>query len=519
MRTACCSESPQPGDSQQGHIPLRFAFEPDYENTKDHNTDNEYLVRLVNDHNINGLGTESATLGCDGSALDLKIRVKDVGPPAPPAGMILSLQPNAPNKLGIHWDIPHANQFIEDGKRVDFPDPSFNVKSIVITHEPAGLRFLNHPMYNPLTIHAIHSGIEHLEGTPGVTYTITARLKNSEGLSDPVSAQIRLPGPPATPEAPTVKPESDTSVRAAWKEPDDGGAPITGYEVQYQKNGAPAWEEWPHTGTSAIITGLDKTSTYNVQVKAKNNVGTSDWSPTGTGRTAGLVVQITSGGDITSGNDAVFTVTLSKAATITVNLTHAWTGGYGESDSGTLAFTDETSKNHTLPTAFRSNQGADSGSITATIDANAAYAIGTRGSATVNITQNPNSQPTLADPSNQSLGAVYKFPTGRTDGIRYDSEPGTDPDGETLSYIITFTTPGMDSEGTVIIPADGTAADLPGTLLTIKRSGYSFIFEPDGNVTPGQFETTYGTVTSHSEEKTLDVTAMGQRRQGEVSPR
>ena len=135
----------QPEGNQQGHIALRFAFAPDYEEPQGHDKDNEdhdkantYLVRLVSSHDIHKLGTDDATPGCDGSALDLKVRVKDVGPPAPPTGLILSLQPNKPNHLGIHWDTPHANQFIEDGTRVNFPDPSFNITSIVINHDPRG---------------------------------------------------------------------------------------------------------------------------------------------------------------------------------------------------------------------------------------------------------------------------------------------------------------------------------------------------------------------------------------------
>ena len=471
------------GDQQQGHIPLRFAFAPDYEEPQGHDKDNEdhdkantYLVRLVSSHDIHKLGTDDATPGCDGSALDLKVRVKDVGPPAPPTGLILSLQPNKPNHLGIHWDTPHANQFIEDGTRVDFPDPSFNITSIVINHDPEGLQFLGNPLRNPSTLNARFEGIEHLEGTPGVTYTITTKLRNPEGDSTTsVSAQIRLPGPPATPEAPTVRPEGDTSVTAAWKKPDDdGGLPITGYEVQYRKEDPDEWKTLAHTGTgtSAIITGLEEMLEYHVQVKAKNDRYASDWSPTGTGSpTASLIAQITSAGNITSGNDAVFTVTLSKPTTdtVTVNLTHDWTGGYGDSTSGTLEFTGEISKNHTLPTTLRGNQEADGGSITVTIDTDDAYAIGTGGSATVNIEQDPSSQPTLAPPSNQGSGAVYKFPAGKTDGIKYTSEPGTDLDGDTLAYIITFNYPGTDNEETITIPADRTAADLPGTLLTIKR--------------------------------------------------
>ena len=507
-----------PGDQQQGDIPLRFKSPPDYETPQDEDQDNEYLVRLVSNHDIHGLEDQSPTLGCDGSALDLKIKVKDVGPPAPPTGLTLTPEANRPDRFRISWDHPHADRFMEDGEQVDFPHPSFNAKFLIIYHEPDDLSFPNNPTSNPFRIAVRYTGIQHIRGTPGVTYKITAWLKNSEGRSDAAPpdtappAEITPMGPPAIPKAPTISPESDTSIRATWEEPDNnGGQPITGYEVQYQKDGAPAWTEWTHTGTgtSATITRLDETSTYNVQVKAKNNLGASEWSPTGTGSTADFIVQITSDGDVVSGNNAVFTVTLSKptTATVTVNLTNTWTEGYGESTPGMLDFTNgETSKKYELPTD-RGNPEDSGRSVTVTINTDAAYVIGTNGSATVDIEQNSNNQPTLANPSNQGFGAVYKFPAGKTDGIRYgSSEPGTDLDGETLSYIITFTKPGTDSKEEITIPAVGsTAAVLPGTLLTIKRSDNDFIFEPDGNVTPDQFEETYGAVTFHSEEKTLKV--------------
>ena len=48
-----------------------------------------------------------------------------------------------------------------------------------------------------------------------------------------------------------------------------------------------------------------------------NGLGTGEWSPTGSGSTAPLVVQIAPGPDVAGGNDAEFTVTLSKAATVT----------------------------------------------------------------------------------------------------------------------------------------------------------------------------------------------------------
>ena len=486
------------GDQQQGHISLRFKsmFKPDYETPQDEGKDNEYLIRLVSGHNIHDFDGASPTLGCDGSALDLKVRVKDVGPPAPPTGLILGLQPNRPNHLRIHWDTPHANKFIENGTEVDFPDPNFNATSIVISHEPDGLQFRDNPLRNPSTVNARLSGVESLEGTPGVTYKITISLRNSEGDSTSVSEEIRLPGPPATPAAPTVRPEGDTSVTAAWKEPDDdGGLPITGYEVQYQKEDADdgAWTEWPHTGTgtSATITNLDEMSEYNVQVKAKNDTYASDWSPTGTGHTASLIVQIASVGNITSGNDAVFTVTLSKAATVTVDLTHTWTGGYGESTSGTLDFTDETSKNYTLTTARR-NPEPDGGSVTVTIDIDDAYEIGTSGSATVDIKANePPEFPSETDnrsvtentESGQNIGAPFlatdpdtgdtlTYSLGGTDAASFDIDASTGQlqtkaalDYETKSsYTVTMTASDDTLTATVDVTVTITNIDEAGTV-------------------------------------------------------
>ena len=464
------------GDQQQGHIPIRFVTSaPDYEDAKDQDTDNEYLIRLVNSHDIHGLDGEPPPLGCDGSAVDLKIKVKDVGPPAPPTGLTLTLEANTQDEFGIYWDHPHPNKFIENGNPVPFPHPSFNADALLISHEPEGLQF---PIINPgstLSIPTNIGGIENIRGTPGVTYTITIRLRNSEGLSAPVSEQITPLGPPAVPEAPAVKPESDTSVTAVWKKPDNnGGQPITGYEVQYQKEGEGEWKTQTHTGTgtSAIIKDLDETSVYHVQVKAKNNLGASEWSPTGTGSTAGLVVQIASGGDITSGNDAVFTVTLSKAATVTVNFTHAWTGGYGDSTAGTVDLTDEDSKNYTLPTTSPDNPEEDGGSVTVTIDTDAAYAIGTNGSATVNIVNEP---PAFAAET-AARSVAENTAAGQSIGLPVTA---TDPDTDDT---LTHTLEGADSDSFDIDSASGQIQTKSGVTYDHEtKSSYSVTVKADDN--------------------------------------
>ena len=97
------------------------------------------------------------------------------------------------------------------------------------------------------------------------------------------------PDPPATPSV-TPKTGTTDSLEVSWTAPDTEGKPdVTGYELQYQVGGTdpPDWtpQTAPTVDTIATITGLDSGTTYEVQVRASNDEGDSDWSPSGTGTT------------------------------------------------------------------------------------------------------------------------------------------------------------------------------------------------------------------------------------------
>ncbi len=64
--------------------------------------------------------------------------------------------------------------------------------------------------------------------------------------------------------------------------PDDGGSAITGYHLRHSADGGTSWTEITSgiTGTSYTITGLTNGTTYDVQVRAANAQGESDWSAT-----------------------------------------------------------------------------------------------------------------------------------------------------------------------------------------------------------------------------------------------
>ena len=98
--------------------------------------------------------------------------------------------------------------------------------------------------------------------------------------------------PPCAPRTPSVSSASDTSLRVAWSTPGTpSGTLITGYELQYRINGTnDTWTPQfpPGTDRAHTIENLVKDTTYEVQVRATNGNGTSEWSQSGTG-TAGFV--------------------------------------------------------------------------------------------------------------------------------------------------------------------------------------------------------------------------------------
>ena len=112
---------------------------------------------------------------------------------------------------------------------------------------------------------------------------------NSIDVTIKVTDVNEAPDPPA---APSVSPKTGTtdSLEVSWTAPDTEGKPdVTGYELQYQVEGTdpPEWStaNVQITDTTATITGLDSGTTYEVQVRASNDEGDSDWSPSGTGTT------------------------------------------------------------------------------------------------------------------------------------------------------------------------------------------------------------------------------------------
>ena len=96
--------------------------------------------------------------------------------------------------------------------------------------------------------------------------------------------------PPTAPALPTVKAASSRNLNVTWVAPANTGPAISDYDVQYRIGSSGDFIPVMHDGTglTTTLTGLIPNTTYEVQVRAKNDEGYSDWSASGNGTTNAL---------------------------------------------------------------------------------------------------------------------------------------------------------------------------------------------------------------------------------------
>ena len=105
--------------------------------------------------------------------------------------------------------------------------------------------------------------------------------------------QALAASPPSAPTAPAVTP-GDRRLEVSWTAPSDNGAPIDDYDVRYRSSGG-GWMELSddggNTNTRATIGGLTNGTPYEVQVRAQNSKGESQWSASAMGTPIGAPSQ------------------------------------------------------------------------------------------------------------------------------------------------------------------------------------------------------------------------------------
>ncbi len=116
------------------------------------------------------------------------------------------------------------------------------------------------------------TGTEHpiTSLTNGTAYDVRVRAKNSAGSGDwagPIHATPSLPPDKVTGLQLT---REDRGFSAAWDEPNDHGAGITGYHVAHRQSGTTDWKQstTPQSTRSKNFTNLINGTTYEVRVRA-----------------------------------------------------------------------------------------------------------------------------------------------------------------------------------------------------------------------------------------------------------
>jgi RHS repeat-associated protein len=181
-------------------------------------------------------------------------------PPAPPTG--LTVTGTTDNSVSLSWTAPSGTV------------SGYNV------YENGGSTVVATSTSTSATVTGLSAS---------TTYTFTVEATNPGGsstLSASVSAAT-APPPPAAPSGLTVTGTMSTTVSLSWTAP---SGPVTGYYVyQVEQTLAGSVEEQlpdvTVTGTTAVVAGLSKSTSYTLNVAAYNVSGAGSYSSTVTART------------------------------------------------------------------------------------------------------------------------------------------------------------------------------------------------------------------------------------------
>ena len=183
----------------------------------------------------------------------------------------------------------HVDENTPSGQTIGVPVDASDVDGHVLTY----------------TLEGVHKDLFSIQGRSGHiftgasldyearrSYSLTVKAddgRDADNSSATTSVTITVRDQdesPLRPAAPTVSgiAGSTSNVRVTWDEPLNDGPSIVDYDVQYRTGGG-GFKPWNHEGTdtSTIIMGMSAGTSYEVQVRASNGEGRSEWSASGSG--------------------------------------------------------------------------------------------------------------------------------------------------------------------------------------------------------------------------------------------
>ena len=135
---------------------------------------------------------------------------------------------------------------------------------------------------------------EHpVDGNTDNDYEVTVKATDADGntatqaITVTVTDVDEAPGKPAQPSVSPTQ-NSTTSLDVSWTVPANTGPAIQHYDLRYRAGTSGGWTDGPQdvTTTSTPIASLQAGTSYQVQVRATNAEGDSDWSDSGSGTTS-----------------------------------------------------------------------------------------------------------------------------------------------------------------------------------------------------------------------------------------
>ena len=120
-------------------------------------------------------------------------------------------------------------------------------------------------------------------GTRKYFRMLTTNDQGNSLWSDVVEVTTRAPGISSAPTNVRAAPDGETAIDVSWYAPaDDGGTPITRYEVQWSTDGVSGWNNAGRTSYGTTLTFKNTRMTFGTtryyRVAARNSQGLSAWS-------------------------------------------------------------------------------------------------------------------------------------------------------------------------------------------------------------------------------------------------
>ena len=144
------------------------------------------------------------------------------------------------------------------------------ITSYKVTGDPGNLNVTT----NGLTTTKQFNGL-----TNGTSYNFTVVAINSKGVSyaSTLSNIIPLPNKPDAPTNITCL-INNKSLNLSWDIPDNGGATISSYTIQYSSNNGTNWTSVSSQVNNKSVTNLINGTSYIFRISATNSSGTGDYS-------------------------------------------------------------------------------------------------------------------------------------------------------------------------------------------------------------------------------------------------